>query len=95
MVEELRKVGIAADIHTMEWSVYLDNVRDHKFDAMILGWVFGVDSPDPYQVFHSSQALSRGSNSVSFSHKRADELVELNRKEFDADKRKEYNFSSC
>ena len=89
MVEELRKVGIASDVHTMEWSVYLDNVRDHKFDAMILGWVFGVDSPDPYQVFHSSQAIGRGSNSVSFKNERADKIVELNRKEFDAEKRKE------
>jgi len=87
MVEELRKVGIAADVHTMEWSVYLDNVRDHKFDAMILGWVFGVDSPDPYQVFHSSQATGRGSNSVSFKNDRADKISELNRKEFDASKR--------
>ena len=59
---------------------------------MILGWVFGIDEPDPYQVFHSSQAISRGSNSVSFNHKRADELVELNRKEFDADKRKKYMY---
>ena len=87
MVEELRKVGIAADVHTMEWSVYLDNVRDHKFDAMILGWVFGVDSPDPYQVFHSSQAIGRGSNSVSFKNDRADKISELNRKEFDGSKR--------
>jgi len=89
MVEELRKVGIRSDVHTMEWSVYLDNVRDHKFDAMILGWVFGVDGPDPYQTFHSSQAVGRGSNSVSFKNRRADEICELNRKEFDANKRKE------
>ena len=88
MVEELRKVGIKADVHTMEWSVYLDNVRDHKFDAMILGWVFGVDSPDPYQTFHSSQAVGRGSNSVSFKNARIDEICEENRKEFDAEKRK-------
>jgi peptide/nickel transport system substrate-binding protein len=88
MVEELRKVGISADVHTMEWSVYLDNVRDHKFDAMILGWVFGVDSPDPYQVFHSTQAVGRGSNSVSFKHDRADKIIEQNRKEFDAEVRK-------
>ena len=88
MVEELRKVGIKSDIHAMEWSVYLDDVRDHKFDAMILGWVFGVDSPDPYQTFHSSQAIGRGSNSVSFKNKRADEICELNRREFDPEKRK-------
>mgnify|MGYP001430526379 FL=1 len=90
MTEELRKVGIKANLQTMEWSVYLDNVRDHKFDAIILGWVFSITGPDPYQVWHSSQAKSRGSNSISFSHPRVDELVELNRREFDLDKRNMY-----
>lgn len=90
MTEELRKVGIKANLQTMEWSVYLDNVRDHKFDAIILGWVFSITGPDPYQVWHSSQAKSRGSNSISFSHPRVDELVELNRREFDPEKRIEY-----
>ena len=90
LIEEAKKVGIQADLQTMEWAIYLDDVRAHRFDAMILGWVFGVDEPDPYQVFHSSQSIARGSNSVSFNNPRADILVELNRKEFDADKRKEY-----
>ena len=90
LIEEAKKIGIDADLQTMEWAIYLDDVRAHKFDAMILGWVFSVDEPDPYQVFHSSQSVARGSNSVSFNNPRADKLVELNRKEFDADKRKEY-----
>jgi peptide/nickel transport system substrate-binding protein len=92
MVEELRKVGINAGLQTMEWSVYLDNVRDHKFDAIILGWVMSIKDTDPYQIFHSSQAVGRGSNSISFKNDRADELIELNRKEFNADIRKKYMF---
>jgi len=92
MVEELRKVGINAGLQTMEWSVYLDNVRDHKFDAIILGWVMSIKDSDPYQIFHSSQAVGRGSNSISFKNDRADELIELNRKEFDAEIRKKYMF---
>ena len=92
LIEEAKKVGIQADLQTMEWAIYLDDVRAHKFDAMILGWVFSVDEPDPYQVFHSSQSIARGSNSVSFNNPRADKLVELNRREFDPDKRKEYMY---
>ncbi len=90
MAENMRKVGIDADVQTMEWSVFLNNVRDQKFDAIILGWVMPISDTDPYQIFHSSQAVGRGSNSVSFKNKRADELIELNRKEFDPEKRKQY-----
>lgn len=90
MVEELRKVGIKADLQQQEWAVYLDNVRDHKFDAIILGWVMPITDTDPYQIWHSSQATGRGSNSIAFSNARADELIEMNRREFDAAKRAEY-----
>jgi len=90
MVEELRKVGIKADLQQQEWAVYLDNVRDHKFDAIILGWVMPITDTDPYQIWHSSQATGRGSNSISFQSARADELIELNRREFNPQKRAEY-----
>ncbi|MFQ6609334.1 MAG: ABC transporter substrate-binding protein [Fidelibacterota bacterium] len=90
MSENLRKVGIDADVQTMEWAVFLDNVRDHRFDSIILGWVMPITDTDPYQIFHSSQAVGRGSNSVSFKNARADELIEMNRTEFDAEKRKAY-----
>lgn len=90
MAEELRKVGIKADVQTLEWSVFLNTVRDQVYDAVILGWVTSVTDTDPYQIFHSSQAVGRGSNYVSFIHERGDELIELNRKEFDPEIRKEY-----
>ncbi len=90
MSENLRKVGIIADVQTMEWAVFLDNVRDHKFDSVILAWVMPITDTDPYQIFHSSQATGRGSNSVSFKNTRADELIELNRLEFDQEKRIAY-----
>lgn len=90
MVEEMRKVGIDADLQTMEWSVFLNNVRDHKFDAIILGWAMPITDSDPYQIWHSSQAENRGSNSISFKNERVDELIEKNRKEFDSKVRKEY-----
>ncbi|MBC8198169.1 MAG: hypothetical protein H8E60_09815 [Candidatus Marinimicrobia bacterium] len=90
MVEEMRKVGIDADLQTMEWSVFLNNVRDHKFDAIILGWAMPITDSDPYQIWHSSQAENRGSNSISFKNERVDELIEKNRKEFDSKVRKKY-----
>jgi len=90
MAENLRKEGIEADVQTMEWAVFLNNVRDRAFDSIILGWVMPITDTDPYQIFHSSQAVGRGSNYVGFKNDRADELIELNRKEFDQAKRIEY-----
>ena len=90
MVEELRKVGIEAELQTLEWSVFLNNVRDQKFDAIILGWAMSITDTDPYQVWHSSQAENRGSNSISFKNSRVDELIEMNRKEFDFKVRMDY-----
>ena len=90
MAEELRKVGIQSGVQTLEWSVYLNTVRDQQFDAIILGWVMPITGTDPYQIFHSSQSHDRGSNYVSFINERADELIELNRREFDEQKRTEY-----
>jgi peptide/nickel transport system substrate-binding protein len=42
---------------------------------------------DPYQLWHSSQSREKGSNYVGFVNQRADEIMELNRVEFDPARR--------
>jgi peptide/nickel transport system substrate-binding protein len=90
LVDEFRKVGIKANIKKLDWSVFLDNLRLHQFDACVGSWVNDPIPSDPYQIWHSSQIANKGSNYVSFNNKRADELMDLNRVEFDAEKRKQY-----
>ena len=46
----------------------------------------GVES-DPYQIWHSSQKSSGGSNFVGFANAEADRIIEEARKEFNEDKR--------
>ncbi len=87
LAENCRKVGIHVDVQTLEWSIFLDQVSAQKFDAMILGWAMSTTEPDPYQIWHSSQSKDEGSNSISFINKRADELIEMNRREYDPQKR--------
>jgi peptide/nickel transport system substrate-binding protein len=55
---QLRKVGVAVDIETREWSALVDAVTDPErrdFDGVILSWVtdFRLDDTD---LFHSSRA---------------------------------------
>lgn len=86
--DEFRKVGIQAEVQKLEWSTFLDNTRNKNFDACILAWVNDPTPPDPYQIWHSSQSLDKGSNYISFNNKRVDQILEQNRVEFDAEKRK-------
>lgn len=90
LAENCRKIGIKVDVQQLEWSIFLDQVHAQKFEAIILGWVMSITDPDPYQIWHSTQAKGEGSNSVSFLNDRVDELIEMNRQEFDAEKRIEY-----
>lgn len=85
--DELKKHGIDASVRQLDWTIYLDDVRNHRFDAMILGWAMSVNEPDAYQVWHSSQAENRGSNMISFKHARVDALLEEYRRTFDPQQR--------
>jgi peptide/nickel transport system substrate-binding protein len=66
----------------------VENLKDHRFDATTLGWVADLVQ-DPYQIWHSSSALNRGSNYVAFKNAESDRLIEQARLEFDAEKRKQ------
>jgi peptide/nickel transport system substrate-binding protein len=85
--DELKKHGIDASVRQLDWTIFLDEVRNHKFDAVILGWAMSITEPDDYQVWHSSQAANKGSNHISFKHARVDALLEENRRTFEPEKR--------
>jgi len=85
--DELRKHGIDANVRALDWTIYLDDIRNHKFDAMILGWAMSVNEPDAYQVWHSSQAANKGSNMISYKNPRVDTILQEYRRTFDASKR--------
>ncbi len=87
--DELKKHGIRAMVRELDWTIFLDDVKNHKFDAILLGWAMSVNEPDAYQVWHSSQAANKGSNHISFKNARVDQILEQYRREFDAKKRVE------
>ena len=81
--EALRKVGIKAEVQMTEWSIFLDRLRDHNFDAAYGAWQADPYETDNYQLYHSSQAKNRGSNYSSYSSPRSDKLLDQIRSEFD------------
>ncbi|GIX47609.1 MAG: peptide-binding protein [Candidatus Tectimicrobiota bacterium] len=85
--DELRKHGIAVELRQLDWTIFLDDVRHHRFDAVILGWAMPLTEPDGYQVWHSSQIANQGSNFISFRHPRVDAILETYRRTFDPQQR--------
>ena len=85
---DLRKAGVACELDPIEWSVFLQKVKKRDFEAIYLGWALTLD-PDPYQLFHSSQAVGDGSNHCSFINKEADEIMTQIRKTFDKEELKQ------
>lgn len=89
LIEQLKQLGIMADLQEYEWSVFLDKIKKHNFDACFAGWQLSVTPDDPYQIFHSTQATGEGSNHISYINPESDKLLEENRMEFDEKRRSE------
>ncbi|MBK8981706.1 MAG: hypothetical protein IPM38_05135 [Ignavibacteria bacterium] len=89
LIEQLKQLGIQADIQEYEWSVFLDKIKKHNYDACFAGWQLSVTADDPYQIWHSSQSIGEGSNYFSYKNPESDKLLEENRLTFDDVKRKE------
>jgi peptide/nickel transport system substrate-binding protein len=87
LMDELKNHGIAASVRQLDWTIFLNDVKNHQFDAVVLGWQMSTTDPDAYQVWHSSQAANKGSNAISYKNARVDEILEQYRREFDPQRR--------
>ena len=80
--ESFRKAGIDVIERKLEFTVQIEQLKDHKFDAQTSAWVSGLVL-DPYQLWHSSSIANRGSNYISFRNPESDKLLEDARVEFE------------
>ena len=85
--EDMAKAGVRMDLLGIEWSVLVKRVEEKSFEACALGWT-GTLKPDPFQLWHSSQAsIPSSSNHCSYVSKEADSLIEKIRLTFDGKER--------
>ncbi len=85
-----REIGIEAVPQAVTFTGLIsDFVFPRQFDAAILSWELTGD-PDPYPLWHSTQATSEGQNYSGWTNQRADELMEQARSVADVEKRKEF-----
>jgi peptide/nickel transport system substrate-binding protein len=86
--QNLKAVGIQADLNSMEWNAYIQKVvvaRDYS--ATVNWWVYPND-PDVYAYYHSS-AAGKGFNIPGYKDPKLDELLTRVQAETDAGKRKQ------
>ena len=85
--EDLLEIGVRLRVEAVDWALMQGRMDDKNFDAYTGGWGL-VWNPDPYQIWHSSQAdIPKGSNRVGFRNAEADEIIETLRVTFDRDER--------
>lgn len=89
---DLKKIGIEIVLETMDFSATMQKVvGNHEFELYLMGNTLDPD-PDPTPYWYSTQATDEkgnfGWNIAAFRSKKADELLDLNRKQLNLSERK-------
>ena len=71
-----------------KWEIVEKVYDERDFDMFNMAWSLSLD-PDALELFHTSQDIPSGNNSVGFRNEKNDKLLEAGRKEFDQNKRAE------
>lgn len=85
--QDLKKVGVVADLNTMEWNSYIQKVVVRRdYTATVNWWVYPSD-PDVFPYYNSS-AAGKGFNIPGFKDPKLDEILLRGQATSDLEKRK-------
>jgi peptide/nickel transport system substrate-binding protein len=85
--QNLKKVGISADLNSMEWNAYIQKVVVNRdYTATVNWWVYPND-PDVLPYYHSS-AAGKGFNIPGYKDQALDDLLTAGQKTSDTAARK-------
>ncbi len=87
--EQLRQVGIAVEIQSLEWGTFFSDVKKGNFQMYGLTWV-GIADPDIYyHAYHSKSVPPEGANRGGYANPDVDRLAESARREPSKARRRE------
>lgn len=86
--QNLKAVGIQADLNSMEWNAYIQKVVVNRDYAASVNWWVYPNDPDVFAYYHSS-AAGKGFNIPGFKDPKLDELLTRVQTETDLAKRKQ------
>ena len=86
IAQQLKKIGVKANIETVEWGVWLERVyQGRDYDTTIIG----LDGKlDPYEILNKYLSTAKN-NFFNFSNHQFDQVLEQARTEVDENKRVE------
>ncbi len=87
--ESFRQAGIEVEVLNQEWSVFLENQKNHNFEMFVGGWIQPTVESDPKQIWHTD-GYNNGDNYLGWGTAESDKLIDDLRLEMDAEKRKPY-----
>lgn len=89
MQNQLKQVGITAEIKVLEWGAYLEGTAKGDQDMFIIGWTASGNDPDMslFAQFHSTKH-GAGGNRHFYNNPKVDALLMQGRQMEDSDARK-------
>ena len=85
--QDLKNVGVIADLNTMEWNAYIQkDVVRREYTATVNWWTYPSD-PDVFPYYHSS-AAGKGFNIPGYQDPKLDDLLVQGQSASDLDARK-------
>jgi len=87
--ESARQAGIEVEVSAMDWSVYIERLKQHKVEMFYGAWSVPTTPSDPIQLWSSAAYNDGGSNYVGWGDATSDKLIDDIRAEMDPDKRAE------
>lgn len=85
--QNLKKVGVVADLNTMEWNAYIQKVVVRRdYTATVNWWVYPSD-PDVYP-YYASSAAGKGFNIPGYQDPKLDDLLTKGQSTSDLEQRK-------
>ncbi|RJP23144.1 MAG: ABC transporter substrate-binding protein [Deltaproteobacteria bacterium] len=86
--EQLRQVGIAVEIQSLEWGTFFSDVKKGNFQLYGLTWV-GIADPDIFHhAYHSGSVPPDGANRGGYANAEVDRLTTAARREPSREKRR-------
>jgi peptide/nickel transport system substrate-binding protein len=84
--ESARKIGVSIEPVVKEWTVMIEETKNHDFELYCSGWVADAVGDDQKQIWHT-ESINGGSNYVYFGNSSTDKLIDQIRTELDESKR--------
>ncbi|MFP5385308.1 MAG: ABC transporter substrate-binding protein [Bacteriovoracia bacterium] len=84
--EDAAKVGVDINIKGIEWNSFVKLLDERNFEAVRLAWTGQIEW-DPKQIWHSDSIAGAGSNFISYSNPKVDQMIDKARKIYDREER--------